>query len=165
VFLSAAAQGVDVGVSQLAQATDDGDIATFVWNFPIDVTFKSTNPHGWPRLVVTVVSRDIFHRYVVRGYGSTVLPTCPGRHIRDVRTFTPSSSSLLQQIASFVRGDYPQVTHLALSAPATVCDVTVLCVCMHLCVCMCNCTPLMCGNSSTTLSLWRGVRGEKVGDG
>ena len=104
-------QGVDVGVSQIAHVSDDGDASRFVWNFPVDVTFKSTNPHGWPRLVVTVVSRDILNRYVVRGYGSVVLPTTPGRHSRDIHTFAPTSSSLLQQIASFIRGDYPQVRH------------------------------------------------------
>lgn len=101
-------QGVDTAVSQISHASGEGDAPRFVWNFPVDVTFKSTNPHGWPRLIVTVVSRDLFHRYVVRGYGSVVIPTVPGRHVRDVHTFAPAASSKLQEIAAYLRGDYPQ---------------------------------------------------------
>ncbi len=47
-------------------------------------------------------------RYVVRGYGSVVIPTVPGRHVRDVHTFAPAASSKLQEIAAYLRGDYPQ---------------------------------------------------------
>uniref|UniRef100_A0A803Y822 Uncharacterized protein n=1 Tax=Meleagris gallopavo TaxID=9103 RepID=A0A803Y822_MELGA len=36
-------QGLEEGISQI---TSKSDVAptTFVWNFPIDITFKSTNP-------------------------------------------------------------------------------------------------------------------------
>lgn len=38
-------QGLEEGISQI---TSKSDVAptTFVWNFPIDITFKSTNPSG-----------------------------------------------------------------------------------------------------------------------
>ena len=48
-------QGIDSGFSQVAQKGSAGD-ASVSWTFPIDVTFKSTNPFGWPRLVVSVYS-------------------------------------------------------------------------------------------------------------
>ena len=49
-------QGIDQGFSQVARKSSGGD-STVVWNFPIDVTFKATNAHGWPRLVVSVYSK------------------------------------------------------------------------------------------------------------
>ena len=48
-----AMSGVDVGLSQIAQKANGHD-SRIVWNFPIDIVFKSTNPHGWPRLVLSV---------------------------------------------------------------------------------------------------------------
>ena len=38
-------QGLEEGISQLSKKTWD-DRQSFVFNFPIDVTFKSTNPFG-----------------------------------------------------------------------------------------------------------------------
>lgn len=50
-------QGVDSGLSQISYKKMG--LKDIVMNFPIDVTFKSTNPFGWPRLVVSV--RDSKH--------------------------------------------------------------------------------------------------------
>ena len=44
------------------------------------VTLKSTNPYGWPRLVIAVYGLDAFGRDVVRGYGSILFPLIPGSH-------------------------------------------------------------------------------------
>ena len=59
-------QGIDQGFSQVARKGTSGD-ASVVWNFPVDITFKSTNPFGWPRLVVSVYS-------LVRFYSMHILP-------------------------------------------------------------------------------------------
>ncbi|KAK7827413.1 hypothetical protein U0070_026619 [Myodes glareolus] len=37
--------GLEEGISQIASKSQDVRQA-LVWNFPIDVTFKSTNPYG-----------------------------------------------------------------------------------------------------------------------
>jgi B9 domain-containing protein 1 len=50
-----------------------------VWNFPLDVTYKTTNAFGWPQVVVSVYGLDAFGRDVIKGYGSIHLPTCAGR--------------------------------------------------------------------------------------
>lgn len=50
-----------------------------VWNFPLDVTYKSTNAYGWPQLVVSVYGLDYMGRDVIKGYGCMHLPTCAGR--------------------------------------------------------------------------------------
>jgi B9 domain-containing protein 1 len=137
------AQGIDAGFSQEAQKGGEGD-SSIVWNFPIDVTFKSTNPFGWPRLVLSVYSKvrrhrrhcpppppifypssrahppsapypppslarqDFLGRYVIRGYGSVLLPTTPGRYVRYVRTFAPASSTLLQAALAWLTGALPE---------------------------------------------------------
>lgn len=46
-------QGLDTGLSQIAQRAGGQDTAV-VWNFPIDVTFKTTNAFGWPRIALSV---------------------------------------------------------------------------------------------------------------
>lgn len=103
-------QGIDHGFSQVAckgmHAGDAG--ASIVWNFPVDVTFKSTNPHGWPRLVVSVYSQDMLGRYVVRGYGSVLIPCAPGRYTRVMRMFTPVASTWLQEVLGWVTGSAPE---------------------------------------------------------
>ena len=54
------------------------DIRPCVWNFPIDVAFKSTNVSGWPTIILSVYGFDFLGRDVIRGYGSLLLPTVPG---------------------------------------------------------------------------------------
>lgn len=43
--LSLCSQGLEEGISQITSKSQDVRQA-LVWNFPIDVTFKSTNPYG-----------------------------------------------------------------------------------------------------------------------
>uniref|UniRef100_A0A2K5MGS1 B9 domain-containing protein 1 n=1 Tax=Cercocebus atys TaxID=9531 RepID=A0A2K5MGS1_CERAT len=61
--------GLEEGISQITSKSQDVRQA-LVWNFPIDVTFKSTNPYGWPQIVLSVYGPDVFGNDVVRGYGA-----------------------------------------------------------------------------------------------
>jgi len=79
-----------------------------VWNFPIDVTFKATNPHGWPRIVVAVYNTDMLGRHVIRGYGSMLVPTVAGSYTRYMRTFAPASSTYLQELLGWATGRLPE---------------------------------------------------------
>lgn len=58
---AACAQGIEIGISQIAKKASNGENVA-VWNFPIDATFKSTNVFGWPRLVLNVRPRCAFAR-------------------------------------------------------------------------------------------------------
>ncbi|XP_061201711.1 B9 domain-containing protein 1 isoform X2 [Neopsephotus bourkii] len=69
--------GLEEGISQIT-STSDVSPTTLVWNFPIDITFKSTNPSGWPQIVVSVYGPDFFGHDVVRGYGAVHVPFTPG---------------------------------------------------------------------------------------
>ncbi|KAH0632049.1 hypothetical protein JD844_020079 [Phrynosoma platyrhinos] len=70
--------GLEEGISQITSKNRDGH-QDLVWNFPIEITFKSTNPFGWPQIVVSVYGPDLFGNDVVRGYGAVHIPFTPGR--------------------------------------------------------------------------------------
>ncbi|XP_045055183.2 B9 domain-containing protein 1 isoform X4 [Desmodus rotundus] len=88
--------GLEEGISQITSKSHDVRHA-LVWNFPIDVTFKSTNPFGWPQIVLSVYGPDVFGNDVVRGYGAVHVPFSPGRHKRTIPMFVPESTSILQK--------------------------------------------------------------------
>uniref|UniRef100_A0A7S0QX76 B9 domain-containing protein 1 n=1 Tax=Pyramimonas obovata TaxID=1411642 RepID=A0A7S0QX76_9CHLO len=100
--------GVEDGITQVTRkAGPDGHL---VWNFPLDVTFKSTNAFGWPQLVLSVFEVDRFGRDVIKGYGCVHLPIAAGRHVRKVQLYRPLSASLLQQFTSWIAGNPAEFT-------------------------------------------------------
>ncbi|KAL4240624.1 B9 domain-containing protein 1 [Mactra antiquata] len=99
--------GLEDGLTQITKKSQD-ERQQFVWNFPIDVTFKSTNPHGWPQLVVHCYGPDVFGTEVVRGYGVCHIPITPGRHKVRLPMFVPESSSSLQKFTSWFLGRRPE---------------------------------------------------------
>jgi len=101
-------QGVDTGLSQTSRRNPASYEGGVVWNFPIDVTFKSTNVYGWPRVAISVYGLDFLGRDVVRGYGSLLIPLTPGQHILDVETYTPMATSVFNQAFSWLMGNPPE---------------------------------------------------------
>lgn len=79
-----------------------------MWNLPLDIIYKTTNVFGWPRLVITVASIDMFARDVLVGYGSLMVPTVPGTYVRTVRLFRPVSPTMLQQAFAWLTGNHPE---------------------------------------------------------
>lgn len=61
--------GPQDGISQITRKTSGGPDQALVWNFPVEVTFKSTNAFGWPQLILSVFEIDALGRDVIRGYG------------------------------------------------------------------------------------------------
>ncbi|XP_023702105.1 B9 domain-containing protein 1 isoform X2 [Cryptotermes secundus] len=100
-------KGLEEGISQIVKRSRD-ERQLFVWNFPLDVTFKSTNPHGWPQLVVSVYGLDIFGNDVVRGYGLCHLPIAAGVYKKTLAMFVPESTSLLQKLTCWLTGRRPE---------------------------------------------------------
>eukprot|EP00118_Oscarella_pearsei_P004942 m.21971 g.21971 ORF g.21971 m.21971 type:complete len:213 (+) comp28256_c0_seq2:23-661(+) len=99
--------GLEEGISQITKKSQDGR-QLFVWNFPLDITFKTTNPYGWPQLVVSVYGLDTFGREVVRGYGTVHVSVAPGSSSRLIPMFVPESSSKLQKFTSWIMGRRPE---------------------------------------------------------
>ncbi|XP_024893585.1 B9 domain-containing protein 1-like isoform X2 [Temnothorax curvispinosus] len=71
--------GIEEGLTQMCKCSNDPRNLA-VWNFPLDITFKSTNPHGWPQLIMSIYGLDFFGHDVIRGYGVCHLPLTAGRH-------------------------------------------------------------------------------------
>ncbi|KAI8915537.1 B9 domain-containing protein [Gorgonomyces haynaldii] len=106
--------GIEEGISQFAKQYEQttwatsGPVKPCVWNFPFDVSFKSTNFYGWPQLVVTVYGLDQFGRDVVRGYGSFRLPTKQGTFTEYVPVFVPVATSPFNQLYGWLLGRLPE---------------------------------------------------------
>ncbi|NP_001291047.1 B9 domain-containing protein 1 [Esox lucius] len=101
--------GLEEGISQITSKGRDSP-HRLVWNFPLEITFKSTNPLGWPQIVVSVYGPDTFGNDVVRGYGATHIPITPGQHTRTIPMFVPESTSRLQKFTSWLLGRRPEFT-------------------------------------------------------
>ncbi len=97
--------GIDHGISQHARINHMTANDDIVWNFPIDVTFRSTNVFGWPRIAVGVYGLDFFGRDVPRGYGSALIPLTPGTHEIEVPCYRPMASSWLNEWGAWLFGN------------------------------------------------------------
>jgi B9 domain-containing protein 1 len=89
------------GVTQITSSSGGPDPA-FVFNFPVEITFRSTNPHGWPQLIFSVYELDRFGVDHIRGYGRCFMPVAAGQHTPTVQLFAPVSSSPIQRFIAFV---------------------------------------------------------------
>ncbi|KAG8222494.1 hypothetical protein J437_LFUL009597 [Ladona fulva] len=99
--------GLEEGISQVSRKTND-ERSLVIWNLPLDISLKSTNPYGWPRLVVCVYGLDAFGNDVVRGYGMCHVPLRLGSHFRRLPMFVPVSASQLQKFTAWLTGRRPE---------------------------------------------------------
>lgn len=81
-----------------------------VWNFPVDVSFSSTNAFGWPRIALSVYGIDFLGRDVIRGYGSALIPLSSGPHRIEIDMFAPLATSYLNDLMSWMMGNPPEVS-------------------------------------------------------
>ncbi|KAF4653927.1 B9 domain-containing protein 1 [Perkinsus chesapeaki] len=84
--------------------TDD-----LVWNLPIGLTYRSSNPHGWPRLILTIEGDDWLGRRVVVGYAVVTVPTSPGRHVRTSFVYRPCNSNWQSRVMGWLMGSPPRL--------------------------------------------------------
>lgn len=78
-----------------------------VWNLPFSCVFASTTCVGWPRMVISLTSKDWFGREILLGYGSATLPVQPGRHSRKVDLFVPVYSCWWTHLTGTIFGKCP----------------------------------------------------------
>ncbi|KAG7505583.1 hypothetical protein JOB18_035250 [Solea senegalensis] len=100
--------GLEEGITQITCKGQSSH--KLIWNFPLETTFKSTNPFGWPQLVVSVYGPDVFGNDVVRGYGATHIPFTSGQHKRTIPMFVPEPTWRLQKFTSWLLGRRPEYT-------------------------------------------------------
>eukprot|EP00698_Gefionella_okellyi_P023217 TRINITY_DN7859_c0_g1_i1.p1 TRINITY_DN7859_c0_g1~~TRINITY_DN7859_c0_g1_i1.p1 ORF type:complete len:197 (-),score=2.60 TRINITY_DN7859_c0_g1_i1:190-744(-) len=113
--------GPEEGLTQIGQK--GGPRHAVVWNFPLDLTFKSSNVFGWPQLVLAVYGLDGLGRDVVRGYGSVHFPTSTGHHELLVHLFAPQSASPLQRITAWAGANQAEFVDSKFAAKAAGRDV------------------------------------------
>ncbi|CAF1017520.1 unnamed protein product [Adineta steineri] len=99
--------GLEEGTTQIAHKSVQIG-SKIVFNFPLEVTFRSTCAHGWPQLVISGYGLDSFGNDIVRGYGTTHIPISPGRHRIRIPLFVPRSSSRFQQFLGWMMGRRPE---------------------------------------------------------
>lgn len=118
--------GLEQGISQMASSRPvASDGALVVWNFPIDVTLKSTNAYGWPQVVLTVYGDAALGQAdQIQGYGSVHLPITPGKHTLYVRTFRPITARWFDHFLSFFHGQRPEYKDARLVARSEGREVT-----------------------------------------
>ena len=94
--------GLKTNQSQQACRTEGKD-NFFIWNMPFEVCLRSTNPSGWPQLVVSCYGPDWFGREVLKAYGVCYFPATKGSHERTLHRFSiKSSSGFIEAIGIFL---------------------------------------------------------------
>lgn len=83
-----------------------------VWNYPIDVSFKTSKPSGWPQVIFAVWGHNRFGKDMVVGYGATHIPTTSGHHELRIPLFVPASSSKMQSLVGFFTGISPEFINM-----------------------------------------------------
>ena len=100
--------GLETGLSQSAVLNPSRPNQNLIWNFPLDISFKATNPFGWPCLAVSIYGVDFLGRDVVRGYGSVMVPITPGEHTLSLQCYAPMASSWFNQWTAWIWGNPPE---------------------------------------------------------
>ncbi|TPP57380.1 B9 domain-containing protein 1 [Fasciola gigantica] len=98
--------GMEEGMTQTSVKGSDPSQG-HIFNFPLDVSWKSSNPSGWPQLVVHAYGLDFFGKDVIRGYGAVHVPMESGSHKRTI----PCLSSVvffLMQLNAWFSGKRPE---------------------------------------------------------
>lgn len=85
-----AIEGACAGTTATSVARLGGDIA---FAHPLDVHLVSRGVAGWPRVHVEVYARNALDRYWPVGFGVAAVPTLPGVHRVQVRTWRVAADS------------------------------------------------------------------------
>ena len=82
-----------------------------VWNFPFELIYRTNDIAGWPKICLTLTSRDFLGRDVVCGYGIIHVPTQAGQHTKYAQIFKPKSSSYLIDLIGLFNGKPAEYTN------------------------------------------------------
>ncbi|EDV43076.1 uncharacterized protein Dana_GF18301 [Drosophila ananassae] len=110
------ASGPQHGLTQLATNRSGHFNEPIVFNMPIEVTYKSTSPFGWPQILVSVFGRNGSQgRETLLGYAHVHLPVFgsrrPAENLELVQTpiLMPKCPSMLADITSWLLRREPEL--------------------------------------------------------
>ena len=65
----------------------------YSYGLNFEISYRSTDPFGWPQLVLNCFTVDSNGNQIVKGYGCVHVPTSTGRHKRKIHIFRPTENS------------------------------------------------------------------------
>ncbi|CAD2216424.1 B9 protein domain 1 [Angomonas deanei] len=114
-------------VTQLSDRAQS-PFATFNWSAPFEFALQSTNPSGWPQLVVTLhtvtngnENRDpedktgnlLGSGESIIGYGRCFVPCTPGHHTKKIRMMQLENATRKHQFVSMLTREKPVLRDLS----------------------------------------------------
>ncbi|KAH8316002.1 hypothetical protein KR074_004992 [Drosophila pseudoananassae] len=110
------ASGPQHGLTQMATNRSGHFNEPIVFNMPIEVTYKSTSPFGWPQILVSVFGRNGSQgRETLLGYAHVHLPVFgsrrPAEQLEQLQTpiLMPKCPSMLADITSWLLRREPEL--------------------------------------------------------
>jgi len=67
----------------------------YSYGLNFEISYRSTDPFGWPQLVLNCFTVDSNGNEIVKGYGCVHVPTSTGRHKRKIHIFRATENSNL----------------------------------------------------------------------
>ncbi|KAM7033344.1 tectonic-like complex member MKS1 isoform 1-T1 [Acridotheres tristis] len=113
------------GVTQICATKTVGwdKVAYFCYPFTVEMFYTQKDEDSlpqWPVLYFEVLSLDFWQRYRVEGYGSLVLPSCPGVHVLTIPTWRPVDLGTVAEMRRFFIGGSPELEDLTyIRTPST----------------------------------------------
>ncbi|EDW97439.1 B9 domain-containing protein 1 [Drosophila yakuba] len=107
--------GPQHGLTQLATNRRGHFNEPIVFNMPIEVTYKSTSPFGWPQILVSVFGRSGLGRETLLGYAHIHLPVFGSRRPADqteqlqAPILMPRCPSMMADITSWLLRREPEL--------------------------------------------------------
>ncbi|XP_054728951.1 B9 domain-containing protein 1 isoform X3 [Anastrepha obliqua] len=103
--------GSQNGISQTASNKSGFFKDKIVFNFPLEWTFKSTTPFGWPQLIISIYGKTRWGAETTLGYCRINLPVF-GSHTDDAITapiLIPRNTNMVSELASWITGRNPEL--------------------------------------------------------
>ncbi|XP_043655624.1 B9 domain-containing protein 1 [Drosophila teissieri] len=107
--------GPQHGLTQLATNRRGHFNEPIVFNMPLEVTYKSTSPYGWPQILVSVFGRSGLGRETLLGYAHIHLPVFGSRRPADqteqlqAPILMPRCPSMMADITSWLLRREPEL--------------------------------------------------------
>jgi B9 domain-containing protein 1 len=99
--------GLASGITQCGHTGRQRDQITF--NMPMEATYKSTNPFGWPQVVFSLYGTNFWGLEKVRGYARLTVPLCGGVQTYTAPVILPKSVYILSAMLDWVLDRSPEL--------------------------------------------------------